>query len=204
MSFRFLRTSLLIAGAFVTASLALPGQARSDSLRDHPQVAAAQPLASQKLLALAKEWFHRLQTANIDRSQLNDTVNLQLTPELVRHEQAALMQYGKPIAFKFDRSGPIPGATGYNFIVTCANGALGTPAIPSPLSSRALATTSERCSILLVGLSHVSLAEKLRSIYSSTSAPIARTKSSPINARWILALPPRGVMSNGISDAHQE
>lgn len=113
MRFLFLPTGLIIVGAIIAASFVLPCEARS-----------APPLANQKLLALAKEWFRRIQTANIDRSKLNDAVNLQLSPELMRHEQAALAPYGRPITFRFEGSEPVAGATGYNFIVTCPNGVL--------------------------------------------------------------------------------
>ena len=113
-----------MAGTLIAPSLVLPCEAHSSTISDQPQTAPAEALITHRVLLLAREWFRRLQTASIDRSQLNDTVNLQLTPELVRHEQAALIPYGKPVSFKFVSSGPVPGATGYNFLVTCANGAL--------------------------------------------------------------------------------
>jgi hypothetical protein len=124
MGTRSLAMSLMIAGALIAAMFVLPVEACSGTISGRSQIAAAPPLVNQKVLALAKEWLRRIQTASIDRSQLNDTVTLQLTPELVRHEQAALRPYGEPISFRFDSSGPIPGATGYNFIVTCTNGTL--------------------------------------------------------------------------------
>ena len=124
MTSRSLPACLIIAGTLVATSLVLPCEARSSTITDQPRIAAVQPLVTHWVLPLAKEWFRRIQTASIDRSQLNYAVNLQLTPEIVRHEQAALVPYGKAVSFKFVSSGPVPGATGYNFLVTCANGTL--------------------------------------------------------------------------------
>jgi len=124
MTSRPLLACLITVGTLIASSSILPSEACASTISDEPQMAAAQPLVTRRVLPLAKEWFRRIQAANIDRSQLNDTVNLQLTPELVLHEQAALVPYGKPVSFRFVGSGPVPGATGYNFIVICANGAL--------------------------------------------------------------------------------
>ena len=75
---------------------------------------------SPKVLALAKEWFHRFQTGNIDRSQLNATSNLELTAKAIRQQEAALSSLGKPVAFKFLGSAMIQGDKAYHFLITFA------------------------------------------------------------------------------------
>jgi hypothetical protein len=73
---------------------------------------------SPKVLALAKEWFHRFQTGNIDRSQLDATSNLELTAESIRQQEAALSALGKPVAFKFLGSAMIQDDKAYHFLIT--------------------------------------------------------------------------------------
>lgn len=73
------------------------------------------PTVDAKIVAAAKEWFHRFQIGDIDRSQLNAEVNQQVTAEGVRKEKATLKAFGKPISFRFIGSAPIKGAIGYYF-----------------------------------------------------------------------------------------
>lgn len=68
-------------------------------------------------MAAAKEWFHRFQTGDVDRSQLNAEVNQQVTAEGVRKEEATLKAFGEPLRFRFLSSGPIKGAMGYYFLI---------------------------------------------------------------------------------------
>jgi hypothetical protein len=75
---------------------------------------------SPNVLALAKEWFHRFQTGNIDRAQLDAASNLGLTAEDIRHQEAVLSALGKPVAFKFMGSGIIQGDKAYRFLITFA------------------------------------------------------------------------------------
>ncbi|HEX3368718.1 MAG TPA: hypothetical protein VHS56_04005 [Candidatus Cybelea sp.] len=68
-----------------------------------------------QVLALAKEWFRRFQIGDIDRTQLSDTVNKQLTLAMIRREAAQLKPLGDPLSVTFIRSYPISGMLGYDF-----------------------------------------------------------------------------------------
>lgn len=68
-----------------------------------------------QVLSLAKEWFRRFQIGDIDRTQLSDTVNKQLTLAIIRREAAQLKPLGDPLSITFLRSYPISGMLGYDF-----------------------------------------------------------------------------------------
>jgi hypothetical protein len=68
-----------------------------------------------QILSLAKEWFRRFQIGDIDRTQLSDTVNKQLTLAMIRREAAQLKPLGNPLSVTFIRSYPISGMLGYDF-----------------------------------------------------------------------------------------
>jgi len=82
--------------------------------------AKADPNVGEKVLALAKEWFHRFQTGNIDRSQLDAASNIELTAEVIRQQEAALGALGKPTAFTYLGSDLVQGDKAYHFLVTFA------------------------------------------------------------------------------------
>ena len=82
-----------------------------------PAAAASPPTVDAKILAAAKEWFHRFQTGNIDRSQLNAEVNQQVTAEGVQKEEATLKAFGEPLRFRFLGSGPLRGAMACYFAI---------------------------------------------------------------------------------------
>jgi hypothetical protein len=71
-----------------------------------------------KIGAAAKEWFHRFQTGNIDRSQLDAEVNRELTDASIKKEEATLKPFGEPTGFEFIGSQQIKGADGYVFLIT--------------------------------------------------------------------------------------
>ena len=77
--------------------------------------APAEPSALPKILALAKEWFLRFQSGNIDRSKLDVRTNEQLTDDMIRQESATLKPLGRPIRFIFFGSQRVQYATGYKF-----------------------------------------------------------------------------------------
>lgn len=68
-----------------------------------------------QILSLAKEWFRRFQIGDIDRTQLSDSVNKQLTLTMIRREAAQLKPLGNPLSVTFIRSYPISGMLGYDF-----------------------------------------------------------------------------------------
>lgn len=75
------------------------------------------PIADSQITAKAKEWFHRFQTGEIDRSQLDAQVNAQLTDDMVRQETKTLTPLGDPTSFVFVRTYPVSGALEYDFLL---------------------------------------------------------------------------------------
>jgi hypothetical protein len=72
--------------------------------------------------AKAREWYHRFQMGNIDRSQLSRECNRGLTSQFALREMSLLKPLGKPIDFVFMNAEPVGGAMGYNFIVLLPRG----------------------------------------------------------------------------------
>lgn len=85
---------------------------------------AATPQIDPKIEAAAKEWFHRSQSGNVDRSRLSDSIRGQLTAPLVRKIGAYLKPLGEPSAFTFLGSQHAEGATIYVFALTFSPGKL--------------------------------------------------------------------------------
>jgi hypothetical protein len=54
--------------------------------------------------ARAKEWFHRAQTGDIDRKQLDAAMNAALTDDLVKQTVTRLAALGPPSSFKYVRT----------------------------------------------------------------------------------------------------
>jgi hypothetical protein len=75
-----------------------------------------------KIVAKAKEWFRRFQMGQIDRSQLNTQVNVQLTNAMIQQEAATLSRFGGPSSFQFLRTYEISGATAYDFLLEFSAG----------------------------------------------------------------------------------
>jgi hypothetical protein len=69
-----------------------------------PQVTSFSQSVDPRIVATAKEWFHRFQTGNIDRSQLDVSVNVELTNAMIAEEGAKLRQVGAPSSFRFIRT----------------------------------------------------------------------------------------------------
>lgn len=67
--------------------------------------AAASPASGQDagaaVAARAKEWLHRLQTGDIDRSQLTDAMNAALTPDVIKSLSSKFGPLGDPQSFTF-------------------------------------------------------------------------------------------------------
>lgn len=66
--------------------------------------ATPSPAVDAKIVAAAKEWFHRFETGDIDRSQLNAEVNQQVTaegvPEGRRHAQGVRSTAQLPVSWR--------------------------------------------------------------------------------------------------------
>lgn len=93
-------------------SPALPRPTPRPAPTAKPQDSAAPDPA---VLAVAKEWFRRFQIGDVDRNQLSDAVNKQLTLAIIRREAAQLKPLGNPLSVTFIRSYPVGGMLGYDF-----------------------------------------------------------------------------------------
>jgi hypothetical protein len=80
-----------------------------------PSPAAAQ--VDPKVTALATDWLHRIQTANVDRSQLTSEMNAALTPALVQQVSAQLASLGEPTNVSFVGSQTAQGITIYHYVL---------------------------------------------------------------------------------------
>lgn len=87
--------------------------------------AAPAPAVDPAILARAKEWFGRIQSGNIDRTQLDAQMDKFLTPAMVNGAVPRLKALGDPLSFSFDRSQPVGhGTTDYAFVIAFAKSKL--------------------------------------------------------------------------------
>lgn len=68
--------------------------------------------------ALAKDWLHRLQTASIDRTQLDATMNAALTDDVASQFAARYGPLGDPTDFTFVDTKTAEDYTAYTYRVT--------------------------------------------------------------------------------------
>jgi|HubBroStandDraft_4_1064222.scaffolds.fasta_scaffold00026_56 hypothetical protein len=100
----------------ILSSAAFAGTPALGAAVQSPRPSVA-PSVNSRVAGRAREWFHRFQAAEIDRSELSSLVNAQLTDQLVQQEAAKLKPLGNPISFKFLKSYPINGKMGYDFLL---------------------------------------------------------------------------------------
>jgi hypothetical protein len=106
---------LVICVALLLATSGAMLQATSPA----PEASAA---ADQSTMALAKEWFHRIQTGDIDHSQLNDSANMSLDADSVKELSAQIAPLGAPVTFVAQSTGTLNGNTTYTYALTFKNG----------------------------------------------------------------------------------
>lgn len=87
-----------------------------------PRTAASAVEVDARIEAKAKEWFYRFKTADIDRPQLDQNVNQELTAAMIVQESKTLSSFGSPTSFKFVRKYVIGDAIGYDFLWEFARG----------------------------------------------------------------------------------
>lgn len=87
----------------------------------HPQIAAAEKRPAKgensTITALARQWMHRMQTGEIDRSQLSPAFAKHLTPQMVGGMKDGLSQFGKPTSFVYRGKSAMNGSTAYRYSV---------------------------------------------------------------------------------------
>lgn len=108
-----------------TLTVLTAGSALADPSPSPSASASAPPSAAQTsdpaVAARAKEWVHRLQTGDIDRSQLDADVNTAMTPDLVTRVSSQLISLGDPLAFAFVTRESVQDSTLYVYRVTFKN-----------------------------------------------------------------------------------
>jgi hypothetical protein len=110
---------LIVLTGLLVYSLQIPGSAAA---ADSKTSVSASADVTERITAVAKQWFYGFCTGNIDRSQLNHTVNQQITKDGLKKEGARLRSFGKPTSFKFLRSGPVGDTTAYLFEISFKSG----------------------------------------------------------------------------------
>lgn len=104
----------LLIGGITCAQAASPSPAPAPS----PSLSASPGSVDAAILLRAKEWLHRLQTGDIDRSQLDAKVNAALTADVVKQTSAQFSPLGDPVTFTFLGKQPVgTGMTAYVYRV---------------------------------------------------------------------------------------
>lgn len=110
---------LFLCAAILIANTGFAPQAASPAAAP----AAGAPAATdQAKLALAKEWFGRLQSGNIDHAQLDDSGNMALDDETVKGITARIAPLGAPVSFVQQDVGSHDGSTAYTYLLTFKDG----------------------------------------------------------------------------------
>ena len=83
---------------------------------------APTPTANAAVMSRAKEWFHRIATGDIDRSQLTSQMNAALTDRMIKHVAEQVAPLGEPTSFVQVQNGRQDGSEYYVYAVTFPSG----------------------------------------------------------------------------------
>ncbi len=87
----------------------------------HPEIAAAEAKPAKgenpAITALARQWVHRMQTGDIDKSQLSAAFAKHLTPQMVDGMKEGLTPLGDPTSFIYQDKSETNGAIAYRYSV---------------------------------------------------------------------------------------
>jgi hypothetical protein len=86
--------SALLSGSAVSAATGTPSPSPSATASPAPAQGSYADPATR-----AREWLHRMQTGDIDRSQLTATMNADLTPDAIKQISAKFGPLGDPQSF---------------------------------------------------------------------------------------------------------
>ena len=111
-----MREFALCAALLIAIVAAAPQAAAS------PEAAGSPAAVDQSKLALAKEWFTRMQTGDIDHSQLSDSGNMSLDADTVKDISAQVAPLGAPVTFVQQQVGVQNGGASYTYLLTFKNG----------------------------------------------------------------------------------
>ncbi|HEY1681728.1 MAG TPA: hypothetical protein VGF98_08850 [Candidatus Tumulicola sp.] len=107
----------LNAAASTIAASPTPAASPSPATAATASTAPA-PTVAPEITARAKEWLHRFQTGNLDRTQLNAEMNTALTPDLVKQVSQQLAPLGEPVTFVISGEQTTQGVTAYIYKVS--------------------------------------------------------------------------------------
>lgn len=117
---------LVVCAALLATSIAATQQESAPPAAPAAAPAAAAATAApvdQTMLATAKDWFHRLQTGDIDHSQLNDNANMSMDEDSVKELTAQVAPLGAPVSFAQKAIGSLGGNTEYTYALAFKGGA---------------------------------------------------------------------------------
>lgn len=81
------------------------------------------PPPTGEITSSAKDWLHRLQTGNVDRSQFDAQMNASFTDDQLKQVVSQFSALGEPATFAFVDSRILQGITAYRYTVTFKSGA---------------------------------------------------------------------------------
>jgi hypothetical protein len=113
-----LSPTVVLAQASPAPAAESPGPAISAEPTAPASAAADFTTVDPTIAARAKDWFHRAQTATIDRTQLDDKMNAVLTDAAAKQFAAQIAPLGDATAFVFIAGRKFAGNTAYKFRVT--------------------------------------------------------------------------------------
>jgi hypothetical protein len=115
-----LALSVQVAAAQNTAAAAAP------VARPAAAAQAAQPMIPENpaITRRALEWVGRFQTTNIDRSQLNATIDTKLTPQVLEAMKRQLAPLGTATGIGYGGARNVKGALVYRYVVVFPVGAI--------------------------------------------------------------------------------
>jgi hypothetical protein len=112
------------AAPLCAAAQSTPGPSPAAGAPASPDASASPLSVDPAVTTRAKEWYHRIQTANFDRSQLTADASALLTDSLVKGVAAKIAPLGDPTAFEIvDEKTEAPN-TAYIYKLTFASGTL--------------------------------------------------------------------------------
>lgn len=122
-----IRYLVLVAGMLLavgTLPLAAAAQAAPLPAATLPGLAANAAAQNPAIESKAVEWLERVQSGNVDRSQLNKTIEAKLTPQMLATLQKQLAPLGKPYGAAYGGSKMVGQTTVYRYVVAFKDGSI--------------------------------------------------------------------------------